>query len=594
MSENDQAAELGEGGGEESKTGQAKAEEGSRWRELFKTEDYWAIWLGLAIIAAGLLVFLSCPPEGMKETIDQSNATMAREADEAPFRTVTWYKAEDAKKKLKATSGDLAKVISSYTGKPHGWKSNPLESFVVNDELAAQKKASAQAKYDAASEKAGQLEAEAQTADDAAREAGFNDVALNDRAAAAVDQWRNAKRAVSSASKKLKGAKPVNQVGYLIVLCIVLILLFGTGIRFMDGSFWKFALGFVFVFLVAVLAQLFASQANIKAAGIGYAAWAILFGLLISNTVGTPNWVKPAVLTEYFIKTGLVLLGAEILFGKIVAIGLPGIFVAWVVTPIVLITTYLFGQKVLKMESKTLNITISSDMSVCGVSAAIATAAACRAKKEELTLAVGLSLIFTSVMMVVMPAFIRAVGMPEILGGAWMGGTIDATGAVAAAGEFLGERALYVAATIKMIQNVLIGVIAFCVATYWCLKVDREAGRKVSIMEIWYRFPKFVLGFIGVSIVFSIIYAQMGSDIGYTLIDNGVIRGLTKNLRGWFFCLAFVSIGLATDFRELKHHFKGGKPLILYVCGQSFNLCLTLLMAYIMFYVVFPEITAEI
>ena len=242
---------------------------------------------------------------------------------------------------------------------------------------------------------------------------------------------------------------------------------------------------------------------------------------------------------------------------------------AWVVTPIVLITTYLFGQKVLKMPSKTLNITISSDMSVCGVSAAIATAAACRAKKEELTLAVGLSLIFTSIMMIAMPAFIKAVGMPEILGGAWMGGTIDATGAVAAAGEFLGEEALYVAATIKMIQNVLIGVIAFCVATYWCLKVDREAGRQVGAMEIWYRFPKFVLGFIGVSIVFSIIYAQMGPDVGYTMIDNGVIRGLTKNLRGWFFCLAFVSIGLATDFRELKHHFKGGKPLILYVCGQT-------------------------
>ena len=78
------------------------------------------------------------------------------------------------------------------------------------------------------------------------------------------------------------------------------------------------------------------------------------------------------------------------------------------------------------------------------------------------------------------------------------------------------------------------------------------------------------------------------------VIDNGVIGGLTKHLRGWFFCLAFVSIGLATDFRELKQYFKGGKPLILYVCGQSFNLCLTLLMAYIMFYVVFKEITAKI
>ena len=581
MSNDAQAAERVEG----------QVEGGSRWRELYKTEDYWAIWLGLAIIVIGLLIFLPRPPEGMEETIEASNATMAKEAEEAPFRTVAWYRANDAKLKLKATGSDAAATINKYTGKPHGWKANPIESFVVTDELAAEKKAGAQEKYDAEKEKAGKLEAEAKQAEDEARAAGFKDAELNEEATAAIAKWRVACHAVSSASKKLKAAKPVNQLGYLIALGLGCMVFFGIGVRFMGRSVRKFAVGFAFVFLVATLAQLFAAQANIADAGLGYAAWAILFGLLISNTIGTPGWVKPAVLTEYYIKTGLVLLGAEILFGKIVTIGIPGIFVAWVVTPIVLVCTYVFGQKVLKIPSKTLNITISADMSVCGVSAAIATAAACRAKKEELTLAVGLSLVFTSIMMVAMPAFIRLVDMPEILGGAWIGGTIDASGAVAAAGEFLGEKALYVAATIKMIQNVLIGVIAFCVAAYWCFKVDREAGRKVGPMEIWYRFPKFVLGFIGASIAFSLIYAKMGPDVGYAMIDNGVIGGLTKHLRGWFFCLAFTSIGLATDFRELKHYFKGGKPLILYVCGQTFNLCLTLLMAYIMFYVVFTRIT---
>ena len=343
-----------------------------------------------------------------------------------------------------------------------------------------------------------------------------------------------------------------------------------------------------------MLAYAASANSTMKSYGIGYAAWAILFGLIVSNTVGTPKWVMPAVQTEYYIKTGLVLLGAEILFGKILSIGIPGIFVAWVVTPIVLVSTYLFGQKIVKVPSKTLNITISADMSVCGVSAAIATAAACRAKKEELTLAVGLSLVFTSIMMIVMPAFIKAVGMPEVLGGAWMGGTIDATGAVAAAGAFLGERALYVAATVKMIQNVLIGVIAFCVAVYWCARVDCVPGQKVPASEIWHRFPKFVLGFIGASIIFSLLYGTFGKDVGYAVIEQGAIGGMSKIFRGWFFCLAFVSIGLATNFRELKEHFRGGKPLILYVCGQSLNLMLTLLMAYIMFYKVFPEITAGI
>jgi uncharacterized membrane protein YadS len=290
----------------------------------------------------------------------------------------------------------------------------------------------------------------------------------------------------------------------------------------------------------------------------------------------------------------LVLLGAEILFGKILTIGLPGIFVAWVVTPIVLICTYWFGQKILKISSKTLNITISADMSVCGVSAAIATAAACKAKKEELTLAVGLSMMFTSIMMIALPLLIKTLGMSEILGGAWIGGTVDATGAVVAAGAFLGDNAMNVAATIKMIQNILIGIIAFGVAFYWAMKVEKTGESTVGIGEVWKRFPKFILGFLGASIVFSIIYATIEKDWAYALIDHGVLRGFSKDIRAWFFCLAFVSIGLSTNFKELKSYFKGGKPLLLYVSGQTLNLILTLVMAYLMFYMVFPEITEMI
>ena len=78
------------------------------------------------------------------------------------------------------------------------------------------------------------------------------------------------------------------------------------------------------------------------------------------------------------------------------------------------------------------------------------------------------------------------------------------------------------------------------------------------------------------------------------MIDQGVVKGMGDLFRGWFFALSFVSIGLATNFRELKEHFVGGKPLILYAFGQSFNLCLTLIVAYIMFYLVFPELTATI
>ena len=565
----------------------------SGWAELLSHEDYWAIWLAFLVLLFGGIYFGTRAPEGMRQEIAAANQVMQAEAARAPFRTVAWYEASDAKSGLKASSDRGAKALASFIRKPHGWSGNPLESLTLSEQAAEARSTAARPHAEELRDAADYARRQALAAESLAEGADYSDDELNAAAVTAIDEWRIAETEAASASRKTSVSSH-NQIVNLIGLAIVLGIFFGLGTVAMGRSFTKFLVGFLFVFGVAVLAYVAAEQATMKAYGIGYAAWAILFGLLISNTVGTPEWVKPAVQTEFFIKTGLVLLGAEILFGKILAIGVPGIFVSWIVTPIVLVTTFIFGQKVIKMPSKTLNITISADMSVCGVSAAIATAAACRAKKEELTLAVGMSLVFTSIMMIVMPAFIKAVGIPEILGGAWMGGTIDATGAVAAAGAFLGERALYVAATIKMIQNVLIGVIAFAVALYWTARVERQDGERVSAWEIWHRFPKFVIGFIAASIIFSAIYASLGADVGYTMIDQGVIGGLTKTFRGWFFCLAFVSIGLATNFRELGEYFKGGKPLLLYVCGQSFNLIMTLSMAYVMFYLIFTKITAVI
>ena len=566
----------------------------SEWIDLWKKEDYWAIWLSVFLIVLGLLIYLPNPPQKIDANLEEDNLIMKKEAQKAPFRTIGWYDSLDRKSKLKATGEDYSKRIKRWTHKPHKWSDDPLISLRLTSEKAQQKAQKARKHFLDLKEKSDALRVRSLEAEEVALRMGFEDKVLNQAAEDLIIRYREEIRKTKSARKKTK-IKPYNQIGYLVLLGIVMGVFFGAGWFCMGGNFYLFIRGFGLIFGLAVLAFLCAAQADAKTLGIGYAAWAIAFGITISNTIGTPNWVRPAIQVEYYIKTGLVLLGAEVLFGKVLNIGLPGIFVAWVVTPIVLLTTYWFGQRILKIDSKSLTMTISADMSVCGVSAAIATAAACRAKKEELTLAVGLSLVFTSIMMVVMPNFIKAVGMGPVLGGAWMGGTIDATGAVAAAGAFLGDKAMFIAATIKMIQNILIGVIAFGVALYWSIKVERDSNaNKPIVMEIWYRFPKFVIGFLAVSIVLSLIYETMGHDMGEAVITHGVISGWTKIWRGWFFCLAFVSIGLSTDFRELKGYFKGGKPLILYVCGQSLNLILTLGMAYLMFYVVFPEITENI
>jgi len=365
----------------------------------------------------------------------------------------------------------------------------------------------------------------------------------------------------------------------LLTLMIGLGLLTSLALVFMKEKPLRFLPAFPVVFIIAVLSFMVSSQKTINAYGLGYAFWALLVGLLVSNTIGTPERLKAAVRTELYIKIGLVLLGGEILFTKMLALGGPGLLVAWVVTPIVVTFMYFFGTRTLKMASRKLAITIAAATSVCGVSAAIAVAGACRAKKDELTLAVGMTLIFTVLMMVFMPLAIKAVGMDVLVGGAWMGGTIDSTGAVVAAGAMLGQEAMNVAAVVKMIQNVMIGLLGFVVAVLWVTRVDRDPhGPKPSPMEIWYRFPKFIVGFVAASVVFSFILTPA---IGDDAVD-GLLK-ISKGLRSCFFCLAFVSIGLESSFKELGKQMAGGKPLILYIVGQSFNLLLTLIMAYVAF-----------
>jgi len=332
-----------------------------------------------------------------------------------------------------------------------------------------------------------------------------------------------------------------------------------VGLAAMKEDWRHYLQGFAVIFLLAVLAYFMAHQQSMKAWGIGYAIWALFFGLLISNTIGTPPWLLKGARSELFIKTGLVLLGAEILFSKILQLGGPGLVVAWGVTPVVIIFMWYFGTRWLKLASKPLVIVIAAATSVCGVSAAIATAAACRAKKEELTLAVGMTMIFTVLMMIGMPALAKVMGLSPAVGGAWLGGTIDSTGAVVASGALLGENAEKVAAVVKMIQNVMIGLVAFVVAVLWVTRVDQDAlAPKPNLMEVWYRFPKFILGFVLASVVFSFVLMPLyGSDGVSEILDQ------TKVFRSWFFCLAFVSIGLESNFKQLAGQMVGGKPIIL-------------------------------
>lgn len=357
---------------------------------------------------------------------------------------------------------------------------------------------------------------------------------------------------------------------------IVLALLFSIGMKCMGKSPVKFIAGFAGVFLLALLAYTLAAQVTMKNY-LEYAFWALLIGMLVCNTIKTPEWIKPAIQTEFYIKTGLVIMGAEVLFSNIAEFGIYGLGIAWLVTPVVIIFMWLFGTKFLKITNKSMVMIIACATSVCGTSAAIASAAACKGKKNDLTFAVGLSLIFTVVMMVAMPFVCKWMNIDPMIGGAWIGGTVDSTGAVVLAGEALGPIGGQVAALVKMIQNILIGFIAFAVAIFFTTKVDNTAGNKVGVSEIWHRFPKFIIGFVLASVVFSfLVEPAFGTET-----TKAVIKSLS-GFKGWCFCLAFMSIGLETNFKEMAGQMQGGKPLTLYVVGQVFNLILTLFVAWLL------------
>lgn len=345
--------------------------------------------------------------------------------------------------------------------------------------------------------------------------------------------------------------------------------LFTLGVRLQGGSTRKFLPAFLCLFALAVVIRLVSAEFTLNRY-LEWAFWALLLGLLISNTVGTPKWLMPAVKTEYYIKTGLVIMGFSVLFSNIAKFGLYGLGIAWIVTPLVIIFMWWLGTKVLKIGNKPMVITMAAATSVCGTSAAIATGAASRCKKEDLSMVVSISIIFTILMMVFEPVVLKYFGVNQLMGGSLIGGTVDSTGAVVVAGTAFGPEAQTAAVLVKSIQNILIGFIAFFVALFFAMHVDKQAGTSVGPAEIWYRLPKFIIGFFVASLVASfIIQPVFGGD------NVGAINKVLDQYKNWAFVIAFLCIGLDTNFKSIWKQMHGGKALWLYIAGQLFNIALT-------------------
>ena len=352
-------------------------------------------------------------------------------------------------------------------------------------------------------------------------------------------------------------------LGFLIVSAL--------GVAVLRGNVLRYAAGFPVVFALAWTSQLVAGNATVHYWGLEYVIFALVLGLFISNVIGMPDWLRDAIRTEYFIKTGLVILGATILFTEILQAGALGILQATLVVSVVWYACFWLARR-LKVDDE-FAVMLSTAVSICGVSAAIAACGAIRGDKRKLSYVTSLVLIVAVPMMVAMPWAIRALGIPEVVGGAWLGGTLDTSGSVVAASALVGEAAVKTGVIVKFSQNVLLGVAAFALSVWWTFRGGKARGERPSARVIWDRFPKFVLGFLVASLVFSFVL-----DPATVAATKGTLKGLQTT---WF-ALAFVCIGLETRLSDL-FRMQEGRPALAFVGAQAFNVAWTLALAFLLF-----------
>ncbi len=495
------------------------------WSVLWKNEEWLAVWIGFLIIIL-MLAGLKIALPKFKWTTDGQFASFAAEA--APqvqkFAATAGQKGETA---LQTQATDLKAALDKGDRK------------AVGDAVKKFEDAGKAAKDGDLKKKAGSL---------------AKDIKAN---------------AGNTTAKIFTG----DNILWSIYVGIGLWILSTIAMALLGVNAGLFVVGFPIVYIIAWISLFIAGNYSVNYYGLEYVLWCLVIGLIISNVFGLPEWLKPAVKTEFYIKTGLVILGATILFKEILEAGALGIVQALCVVGVVWYFCYWLCRK-FKVDEDFAAI-LSSAVSICGVSAAIATSGAIKGDPKKLSYTTSLVLICAVPMLVLMPIISKALGIPDAVAGAWLGGTLDTSGSVVAAGELISPVAMKVGVIVKMSQNVLIGVAAFILAVVWTLKAAEQTpgAEKPGAIEIWNRFPKFVLGFIIASILFSFFIDPK---------TVSAVKGTLSGLRTIWFALAFTCIGLETNFSELVS-MEGGRPAAAFLIAQGFNILWTLLLAFLLF-----------
>jgi uncharacterized integral membrane protein (TIGR00698 family) len=297
---------------------------------------------------------------------------------------------------------------------------------------------------------------------------------------------------------------------------------------------------------------------------IEYVLWAILIGLIIANTAGVPQIFRRGVATyEFWLKIGIVLLGARFILGDIAKLGGISLLLVFLEIGLALAFMTWLGKR-FRLAPKLVSL-LSVGASVCGVSAIIATQGAIEADEEDSSYAIAAILALGAISLFVFPLVGHALHLSDHAYGVWAGLAVDNTAETAAAGALYSDAAGRIAVLTKTCRNALIGFVVLGYALYWASRGE-AAGIQNKAAFLWSKFPKFVLGFLLISLL---------ATVGFFSKAGLVALG---NLSRWAFLLTFAGVGLRTSFRDLSK--QGLRPLLVGTIGEVVIAVITLAMVW--------------
>jgi uncharacterized integral membrane protein (TIGR00698 family) len=356
--------------------------------------------------------------------------------------------------------------------------------------------------------------------------------------------------------------------GYLIIMYLVFLVLFSIAIKFLGHKLSNFIPGFTILFVMSIIVAIFGSWSIAKKYYLEAPLLALLLGMIIGNSVKLPKWFDTSLRTEFYVKTGIVLLGATLPFTLILQSGPMAFLQATVVAVSTFLTIYWAGTRIFGLD-KRFATTLAAGGSICGVSASIAIGGSVKAEKHHVSIAITMVIVWAILMVIALPIFIKATGIPAGPAGAWIGTSEFADAAGMAAAAQINEQAIKTFTLMKVVgRDMFIGIWCFIMALISVTKWEkREDGTKPSANEIWVRFPKFVLGFFAASIITTLLLSSVDAAAAKDI--NSVVIAPVKELRTWAFIFTFLSIGLTTRFKELTS--VGWKPFAAFTTGVLVN-----------------------